>query len=141
MNINIQKGAALRPRDDVILHLSVRGDERTIVRNTLINQIWGIEERYGGFPIHGTQSFDISVTSEPNHFRVTINGHPFCTFSYRISVHLAEFVSVDGQGTIESITMEPSFHGTYPAHSTRPPIHVTPGFPVNHYPPAPVRNY
>lgn len=111
------------------------------MRNTQTNQVWGSEERYGGFPIHGVQSFEVTVTAEPNHFRITINGHPFCTFSYRISVHLAEFVSFDGQAAVESVTMEPSFgsNPVYPpVHPIHPPIHVNPGFPVNHYPPAPV---
>lgn len=128
----------MRPRDDVIFHLAVRADERALVRNSMVNQNWGHEERYGGFPIHGTGTFEISVTAEPNHFRVSVNGHPFCTFTYRLSVDLAEFVSVDGQATVESITVEPHFAPSYPIHPpVHPPIHVHPGFPVNHYPPAP----
>ena len=51
---------------------------------------------------------------------------------------MAEFVSVDGQATVESITVEPHFAPSYPIHPpAHPPIHVHPGFPVNHYPPAP----
>ncbi|KAL7025595.1 hypothetical protein ACKWTF_013555 [Chironomus riparius] len=144
-NIFIQSGAALRPRDDVVFHLAIRGDERAIVRNYFKDQAWGSEERYGGYPIHGTESFEIGITAEPNHFRININNHPFCTYSYRLSVDLAEFISVDGQCSIEYVTSDSAFP-TYPMHPTpayppvhaHPPIHISSGFPVNHYPPAPV---
>lgn len=144
-NIFIQSGAALRPRDDVVFHLAIRGDERAIVRNFFKDQAWGSEERYGGFPIHGTESFEIGITAEPNHFRININNHPFCTFSYRLPIDMAEFISVDGQCSIEYVTSDSSFP-TYPTHPpvpayppvhAHPPIHVSPGFPVTHYPPAP----
>ena len=142
-NIFIQSGAALRPRDDVVFHLAIRGDERAIVRNYFKDQAWGSEERYGHFPIHGTESFEIGITAEPNHFRVNVNNHPFCTYSYRLPIDLAEFISVDGQCSIEYITSDSSYptYPPVPAHPpvhAHPPIHVSPGFPVTHYPPAPV---
>lgn len=69
-NIHLQTGAALRPRDNCPLHISVRPNESSIVRNHLENQIWGVEERYGSCPIHLGQSFEILILAEHAAFKV-----------------------------------------------------------------------
>lgn len=68
--INLQTGAATRPRDDVALHLSVRPTEPVIVRNHWENKAWGVEERFGGCPIHPGQPFEILILAESSAFKV-----------------------------------------------------------------------
>lgn len=133
--INIQTGAALNPRDDVTLHISIRPNEAVVVRNTLQNQVWGAEERYGGCPIHYGQSFDVLVLVEVNQYKIAINGSHFCTFNHRQSVHSARFVSISGSCVIHSITTEMDTAGSglpYPgAGSVHPPPYTPPSYPPN----------
>lgn len=138
----------MRPRDDTVLHLSIRPQENCIVRNHFSNQVWGNEERYGGMPIKWHESFEISITPEPNHFRLVVNGHHFCTFNYRLPITMAQFVSIDGGCSIQYINLDdPSGISNQPpapyvAHPM--PIVPAPGYPQHHhhpgYPPAPVSN-
>ncbi|XP_065093887.1 galectin-9-like [Ochlerotatus camptorhynchus] len=132
--INIQTGAALNPRDDVTLHISIRPNEAVIVRNTLQNQVWGAEERYGGCPINYGQSFDVLVLVEVNQYKIAINGTHFCVFNHRQSVHSARYVSISGSCVIHSITTEmdttgssgPPYPGTASVH---PPPYTPPSYP------------
>lgn len=130
--INIQTGAALNPRDDVVLHVSIRPNESAIVRNTLQNQVWGTEERWGGCPIAYGQQFDVLVLAEANQWKIAVNGNHHCTFSHRLPVHTARYVSVSGSCVIHAITAEmdsaaggsgaaPPYPGTVPGGPHPPP--------------------
>ncbi|XP_059608657.1 galectin-4-like isoform X2 [Phlebotomus argentipes] len=129
--INIQTGPALRPRDDVGLHLSVRVQEHAIVRNTLTSQIWAAEERHGGCPLNPGQHFDILILAEHSCYKIAINGTHFCTFNHRMSLGRMQFISVDGEVTINSITQEGDTSGQ---SSYQPPMPVPA---TGHYPPMP----
>jgi hypothetical protein len=125
--------------------LSIRPHEHAIVRNHLKDQVWGNEERYGGNPVVANQSFEIAITAEPSHFRISVNSHPFCTFNYRLPIHLAQFISVDGSCSIQYITTDQPVHSFTPAYPVICPPHMPvpetsyPGQGPNViYPPAPV---
>lgn len=137
--INIQTGAALTPRDDVVFHLSIRPNESVIVRNTLQNQVWGAEERWGGCPIAYGQQFDLLVLAEVNQWKIAVNGNHLATFSHRLPVHSARYVSISGGCVIHSITTEmdsgagaggaaPPYPGTVPG-GPHPPPYVPPYVP------------
>lgn len=70
-SINIQTGPALRPSDDVNLHLSVRPNEQAIIRNHKVNQTYGQEERHGGCPIVPGSPFEILILAEATSFKVS----------------------------------------------------------------------
>lgn len=106
MNLNIQKGAAVNPRDDVMLHVSVRPQENSIVRNHFQNNAFGPEERHGGNPVQAHQSFEIAITAEQSVYRITINGVHFCTFTHRLPLSLAQYLSIDGICTIAYVTID-----------------------------------
>ncbi|XP_055691378.1 galectin-4-like isoform X2 [Lutzomyia longipalpis] len=134
--INIQAGPALRPRDDVGLHLSVRPQEHAIVRNTLTNQIWGTEERHGGCPLNPGQHFDILLLAEHSCYKIAINGVHFCAFNHRMSLSRMQFISIEGDVTIHSIIQEGDTSGGAHAHPMPVPAGVPAGgVPV--YPPTP----
>lgn len=143
LQINIQSGAALKPRDDVMLHISVRPQENVIVRNHFQNQNWGAEERYGGNPIQAHQSFEIAITAEHAQYRIAINNQHYCTFVHRLPVNLAQYVSISGTCTVAYITNDqtgpsPGFPPTHvrPHYPIATPAHPSP-YPIHHNPPPP----
>lgn len=118
----------IHPSDDVNLHMSVRPNENAIVRNGMIRQSWGTEERHGGCPIgYGTQ-FEILILAETDQFKVwfisfynfkpksnkkkliflqiAVNGRHFCEFRHRMPLSSARFINVSGQVKISSIKLE-----------------------------------
>lgn len=69
-NVDLKTGPVLQPSDDINLHLSVRPNEHAIVRNNLVRQGWGSEERHGGCPIGYGQQFEILILAESDQFKV-----------------------------------------------------------------------
>ena len=137
--INIQTGPALRPCDDVNLHLSVRPSEHVIVRNHMERQNWGAEERYGGCPIAYGSQFEILILAESDKFKIAINGTHFCEFVHRLALHRAQFVHITGDGlNCQSILVEgdapnvaPAYHPMMPAYggsTTAPPPPYAPPY-------------
>lgn len=68
--MDIKTGPILNPSDDVNLHLSVRPNEHAIIRNNMVHQGWGAEERHGGCPIGYGQPFEILILAESDQFKV-----------------------------------------------------------------------
>lgn len=123
-----------------MLHLSIRPQENSIVRNHMKNQVYGTEERHGGNMIQAHQSFEVAITAEHSMYRIAINGQHFCTFSHRLPLNLARFISISGTCTIDYITVDqngPIATPAYPVHLHRPtfPVHHprAPGYPVHHH--------
>uniref|UniRef100_A0A182JQZ3 Galectin n=1 Tax=Anopheles christyi TaxID=43041 RepID=A0A182JQZ3_9DIPT len=146
--IYIQSGAAVNPRDDVMLHISIRPYEHAIVRNSIQNQVVGPEERYGGCPIRYGEGFDLLILAEAMQYKIAINGVHFCTFGHRLPLHQAQFISISGGGTIYSILTEADGPGSVPAHPYppivhppatpyAPPIGFVPNVPPSNLPPPP----
>lgn len=118
-----------------MLHISVRPQENAIVRNHFKSQAWGTEERHGGNPIQAHQSFEIAITAEHSVYRIAVNGLHFCTFSHRLPLNLARFVSISGTCTVSYITIDQTGPIATPAY---PPVHVHhPTYHHPHHPPAP----
>uniref|UniRef100_A0A182WFQ6 Galectin n=1 Tax=Anopheles minimus TaxID=112268 RepID=A0A182WFQ6_9DIPT len=148
-HIHIQAGAAVNPRDDVPLHVSIRPNEHAIVRNSIQNQVVGPEERYGGCPIRYGESFDLLILAEASLYKLAINGNHFCTFAHRLPLHNARYISVSGGGVIYSIVSETDIPGSVPVnpypqppivqHPTpyAPPIGFVPNAPPSSLPPPP----
>lgn len=68
--MELKAGPILQPSDDVNLHLSVRPNEQAIVRNHMVRQSWGPEERLGGCPIGYGQQFEILILAEAEQYKV-----------------------------------------------------------------------
>lgn len=68
--MDLKTGPVLQPSDDINMHLSVRPNEQAIVRNHMVRQAWGSEERYGGCPIGYGQQFEILILAETEQFKV-----------------------------------------------------------------------
>lgn len=106
IQVNIQNWPALRPTTDINMHMSIRPDQNTIVRNHMQNQSWGMEERSGGCPVVRGQFLEILILAQSNSFKVAFNGMHFCEFNHRLPLHTAQFIYIDGEMNVESVTID-----------------------------------
>ena len=71
--INLQVGPNVNPRDDIAMHVNVRFDENSIVRNSLMYQNWGDEERQPNFmPLQRGVNFEILILCEQAEYKVRV---------------------------------------------------------------------
>ncbi|XP_076853507.1 galectin-4-like [Brachyhypopomus gauderio] len=78
--INFMVGAS----QDLVFHLNPRIQEGLVIRNSLINGVWGEEEREISFnPFLEGQFFEISVHCCEEKFKVFANGQHLCHFFHR----------------------------------------------------------
>lgn len=137
--MNIQdtaNGSNLTP-----LHLSVRTQEHTIVRNHRIHKTWGPEERDGGMPLHPGQHFRMTIDASPTGFVISVNGVHFTNFNYRVGLESAQFLFIHGDVQIFNIVMAnhlnmppiaicPPCHPTNPMQPIHPIGHIVPVHPI-----------
>ncbi|KAL0972717.1 hypothetical protein UPYG_G00193860 [Umbra pygmaea] len=83
---------------DIAFHMTFRVREREVVRNSMINQIWGAEEReYTVNPLQEGQFFDMSIRCGHLKFSVFVNGQHMCNFFHRFQRYQQiEIMEVDG---------------------------------------------
>ncbi|XP_058837251.1 32 kDa beta-galactoside-binding lectin lec-3-like [Topomyia yanbarensis] len=102
-NINIQSGAAITPRDDTPLHISIRPGARTVILNTYQNGAWQREED-GRCRLSKGDTFKMLIKVKKSHYTVKIDGKKICKFKHRLPVEQAKFIHVGVGAVIESIT-------------------------------------
>lgn len=73
----------LRYRSGIALHYNPRFDERVVVRNTNQMENWGSEERSGGLPFQKGQPFQVTISCNPQHYNVFVNGKQAHTYKHR----------------------------------------------------------
>ncbi|KAI6184283.1 Galectin [Aphelenchoides bicaudatus] len=101
VNINLYRGNM-----DSALQFSIRYNEGVIVRNSMVNNEWGQEEREGGFPLAKNEIFDISIFNEAYSFQIFINGQRFCTYAHRTQNPAdIETLEVDGDVELHTVTI------------------------------------
>ncbi|XP_029454136.1 galectin-3-like isoform X2 [Rhinatrema bivittatum] len=77
----------LRSKDDIAFHFNPRFDERrrAIVRNSMINNCWGKEERHTPkFPFEPGKPFKIQILCDTDHFKVAVNNEHLLQYDYRV---------------------------------------------------------
>ncbi|PZC78686.1 hypothetical protein B5X24_HaOG217246 [Helicoverpa armigera] len=96
--IDFQCGLSMSTNVDVAFHLNPRFDHMAVVRNTLIDEEWGEEERTGGIPLSRGEDFDMLIVCDIRCWKVSINGQHFCEYNHRIEydriTHLVVFGDV-----------------------------------------------
>ncbi|XP_053864220.1 galectin-9-like [Malaclemys terrapin pileata] len=72
--------------EHVAFHLNPRFSEKTIVRNSQLNQCWGPEERGlpSGMPLSCGQSFTIWILCDAHCFKVAVNGQHQFEYNHRV---------------------------------------------------------
>ncbi|XP_043219898.1 galectin-4-like isoform X2 [Amphibalanus amphitrite] len=128
--INLQVGPNVNPRDDIALHINARFDENCIVRNSLIYQSWGDEERQPNFmPLQRGVNFEMLILCEQSEYKIAVNGQHFCEFRHRMSPQNATYLTMDGDVYVSLL----GFEGGAPAGGFMPS--PTPGYGGQQQPP------
>ncbi|XP_026137648.1 galectin-9-like [Carassius auratus] len=73
----------LRHRSGIALHYNPRFDESVVVRNSNQMEQWGAEERFGDLPFQKGQPFQVTISCEPHHYNVFVNGKQAHTYKHR----------------------------------------------------------
>lgn len=144
--INLQTGPSVNPRDDLALHLSPCFTPPRIVRNSLVNGNWGVEEAWGdGSIINPYQQFEILILTEQDQYKIAINGTHFCEFRHRIPYQHVTNLTIDGDVDIHQIHITsppdqpattyqpqapPQTNCPYPMNPTMPTPSLYPSVPV-----------
>ena len=96
----------MNSEQDVIFHVSVRPNDKVIVRNHYQNGAWATEERSGPCPVRKNETFEIILHAEHQHYIIAVNGHHLGVFHHRLPLHLVRYVNVSGEVTLDHILLE-----------------------------------
>lgn len=84
----------------------MRPDQDAIVRNTYQHGAWGQEERDGNYHMKAYERFEITITAEHNHYRLSFNQQYFANYQHRIPLHMVQYYCISGDVTIEEIILD-----------------------------------
>ncbi|KAI1721945.1 galactoside-binding lectin domain-containing protein [Ditylenchus destructor] len=93
----------LKKNGDIALHFNPRFDEKAIVRNSLISNEWGNEEREGKIPLEKGIGFDLKIVNEEYAFQIFLNEERFCTYAHRLEPHDLHGLQIGGDVEISGI--------------------------------------
>lgn len=98
VNVNLY-----RQNDEYALQISIRYDEGAIVRNAMNSNVWGKEEREGGFPLSKNEIFDLTIINELHSFQIFVNNKRFATFAHRGSPNDIGTLGIDGNADVQTV--------------------------------------
>ncbi|XP_063287309.1 galectin-4-like [Pelobates fuscus] len=92
---------------DIAFHFNPRFDGKDhVVFNSFQSGSWGPEERrHDGFPLHKGRHFELVFIVNMGGYQVNVNGLPFYEYRHRIPIERVQCVHVDGDVTIQSLTV------------------------------------
>uniref|UniRef100_A0A914M4C5 Galectin n=1 Tax=Meloidogyne incognita TaxID=6306 RepID=A0A914M4C5_MELIC len=93
----------LRKNGDIALHFNPRFDEKAIIRNSLIANEWGNEEREGKLPLEKGIGFDLKIVNEEYAFQIFLNEERFCSYAHRMEPHDLLGLQIGGDVEITGI--------------------------------------
>lgn len=95
----------LKKNGDIALHLNPRFDEKVILRNSLINNEWGNEEREGKIVLEKGIGFDLVVKNEEYAFQIFFNGERFASYAHRLEPTEINGLQIGGDVEITGIQL------------------------------------
>ncbi|KAK1157568.1 galectin-9-like isoform X2 [Acipenser oxyrinchus oxyrinchus] len=90
----------------IAFHLNPRLDENTVVRNSLLGEKWGPEERKlsAGMPFIRGQAFMMAIVCESHRYSVSVNGKHCFDFSHRVSqLQQIDVLEIAGDVTLAAV--------------------------------------
>lgn len=94
----------LRFNTGIALHFNPRFGENSVVRNSHLNNGWGLEERSGGMPFHRGQPFGVTVICDTQCYRILVNGIQMFTYNHRFFSHeQTDIIEVTGDVSLTSV--------------------------------------
>ncbi|KAK0396255.1 hypothetical protein QR680_001642 [Steinernema hermaphroditum] len=100
VNVNLY-----RDNREYALQVSIRFNEGAIVRNAMVDNVWGQEEREGRFPLNKKEIFDCTIINEPFSFQIFFNGKRYATFAHRGSPDDIKSLEIDGDVEVYTVTI------------------------------------
>jgi galectin-7 len=91
---------------DIPLHIDVRLDEKTVVRNGQFQGKWGAEEREGKLPTERESIFDITIVNEPFAYQIYFNGNHFASFAHRADPGAGKGIDIAGDLELHSVAVK-----------------------------------
>ncbi|XP_058267691.1 galectin-9-like isoform X2 [Hemibagrus wyckioides] len=96
----------LRYNSGIALHFNPRFNENVVVRNSLLKECWGKEERNGGMPFYRGQQFTVSITCDTQYYRIAVNGTQMFTYNHRYFLfQQIDILEVEGNISVSSVVV------------------------------------
>eukprot|EP00063_Salmo_salar_P077385 XP_014052220.1 PREDICTED: galectin-9-like isoform X1 [Salmo salar] len=94
----------LRFNSGVALHFNPRFNENIVVRNSLLKEQWGPEERTGGMPFYRGQPFTVTIMCDTKCYRVMVNGVQMFSYNHRhFLLQEIDILEVEGDVSLSSV--------------------------------------
>lgn len=91
---------------NIPFHFNPRFKETCVIRNSLIDDKWGNEEKEGTLPFSQGQEFKIVITVKEDDFVVFVNDEQFCKYRHRIACSSVNMLNCWGKLQIFKILLE-----------------------------------
>jgi len=88
----------------IALHINPRFADGIIVRNSLINGIWGQEERHGSMIFQRGVQYELTIDVLHDKYTVRVNGHFAFAYAHRVSYQEITRLEIQGQQSIHGIS-------------------------------------
>ncbi|XP_034168299.2 galectin-9 [Pangasianodon hypophthalmus] len=94
----------LRYNSGIAFHFNPRFNQNVVVRNSLMKERWGREERSGGMPFYRGQQFTVSIMCDTQCYRIAVNGIQMFTYNHRhFLLQQIDILEVDGDISVSSV--------------------------------------
>lgn len=100
------KHKAYAELENCCFHFNPRFNDNRIVRNTMIDGTWGVEEVNGGMPLVKGQEFELKIECRPDDFLILVNGKEFVMYRHRMHPSCATQISMWGMFQPFKLTIE-----------------------------------
>uniref|UniRef100_A0A3B1IHN1 Galectin n=1 Tax=Astyanax mexicanus TaxID=7994 RepID=A0A3B1IHN1_ASTMX len=96
----------LRFNSGVAFHFNPRLNDNQVVRNSLLQEKWGSEERNGGMPFYRGQPFTVTIICDTHCYRIMVNGTQMFTYNHRYTLlQQIDILEVEGNVSLSSVVV------------------------------------